>query len=34
MERVNIATESIEDFFARYSGYLTAGDIEGLCLQL
>jgi hypothetical protein len=24
------ATESIEDFFARYTGYLTAGDIEGL----
>ncbi len=22
--------ESIEDFFARYTGYLTAGDIEGL----
>jgi len=30
MERVAPATESIEDFFARYSGYLTAGDIEGL----
>ena len=24
------ATESIEDFFARYTGYLTAGDLEGL----
>jgi ketosteroid isomerase-like protein len=24
------ATESIEDFFARYTGYLTEGDIEGL----
>jgi hypothetical protein len=23
-------TESIEDFFARYTGYLTAGDLEGL----
>src|SRR3990170_8383880 len=22
--------ESIEEFFARYTGYLTAGDIEGL----
>ena len=30
MERVNTATESIETFFARYTGYLTAGDIEGL----
>jgi hypothetical protein len=24
------ATETIEDFFARYTGYLTSGDIEGL----
>jgi hypothetical protein len=23
-------TESIEDFFARYTGYLTAGDLDGL----
>jgi hypothetical protein len=30
MEPVPTATESIEDFFARYTGYLTAGDIEGL----
>ena len=30
MEPVTTATESIEDFFARYTGYLTAGDIEGL----
>jgi hypothetical protein len=30
MESVTTATESIEDFFARYTGYLTAGDIEGL----
>jgi hypothetical protein len=30
MQTVPTATESIEDFFARYTGYLTAGDIEGL----
>lgn len=30
MGNVTSATESIEDFFARYTGYLTAGDIEGL----
>ncbi len=30
MEPVTSATESIENFFARYTGYLTAGDIEGL----
>ena len=30
MQTVTTATESIEDFFARYTGYLTAGDIEGL----
>ena len=30
MESVTSATESIENFFARYTGYLTAGDIEGL----
>jgi hypothetical protein len=30
MEPISTATESIEDFFARYTGYLTAGDIEGL----
>lgn len=30
MERDTPATESIEDFFARYTGYLTTGDIEGL----
>jgi hypothetical protein len=30
MESVTTATESIEDFFARYTGYLTAGNIEGL----
>jgi hypothetical protein len=30
MQPVTAATESIEDFFARYTGYLTAGDIEGL----
>lgn len=30
MEPVATATESIEDFFARYTDYLTAGDIDGL----
>jgi hypothetical protein len=30
MQTVTTATESIEDFFARYTGYLTAGDIAGL----
>jgi hypothetical protein len=30
MESVPTATESIDDFFARYTGYLTAGDIDGL----
>jgi hypothetical protein len=30
MQTVTTATESIEDFFTRYTGYLTAGDIEGL----
>ena len=30
MENLPTATESIEDFFARYTGYLTAGDIEAL----
>jgi hypothetical protein len=30
MEAVPTATESIEDFFARYTGYLTSGDIECL----
>jgi hypothetical protein len=30
METVTPVTESIEAFFARYTGYLTAGDIEGL----
>jgi hypothetical protein len=30
MQTVPAAAESIEDFFARYTGYLTAGDIEGL----
>jgi hypothetical protein len=30
METVPTATESIEDFFARYTGYLTAGAIEAL----
>jgi hypothetical protein len=30
MEPVAIATESIEDFFARYTGYLNTGDIDGL----
>jgi hypothetical protein len=30
MEPVHTATEPIEDFFARYTGYLTAGDIDGL----
>lgn len=30
MDHVAPATESIEDFFARYTGYLTDGDIEGL----
>jgi hypothetical protein len=30
MEPVATATESIEDFFARYTDYLTARDIDGL----
>lgn len=30
MELVRTATESVEDFFARYTGYLTTGNIEGL----
>jgi hypothetical protein len=30
MEHVATATEPVEDFFARYTGYLTDGDIEGL----
>jgi hypothetical protein len=30
MEHVPTATESIEDFFTRYTGYLTVGDIDGL----
>jgi hypothetical protein len=30
MHPVNTPSESIEEFFARYTGYLTAGDIEGL----
>jgi hypothetical protein len=30
MNHIPDATESIEDFFARYTGYLTEGDIEGL----
>lgn len=30
MDDVSAATEPIEDFFSRYTGYLTAGDIEGL----
>ena len=30
MNQIAQATESIEDFFARYTGYLTDGDIEGL----
>jgi hypothetical protein len=30
MQTVTTAAESIEDFFARYTGYLAAGDIEGL----
>ena len=30
MDNVARTTESIEDFFARYTGYLTDGDIEGL----
>jgi hypothetical protein len=30
MQTVTTATESIEDFFARYTGYLTVGDVEGL----
>jgi hypothetical protein len=28
MENVSTATESVEDFFVRYAGDLTAGDIE------
>ncbi len=30
MENIAQASESIEDFFARYTGYLTDGDIDGL----
>jgi hypothetical protein len=30
MKPVPAATESIEDFFASYTGHLTAGDIEAL----
>jgi hypothetical protein len=30
MNQIAEATESIEEFFARYTGYLTDGDIEGL----
>ena len=30
MENVTSATESSEDFFTRYTRYLSAGDIEGL----
>jgi hypothetical protein len=30
MERDADATESIEEFFARYTSYLTAGDLDGL----
>jgi hypothetical protein len=30
MEQIADATESIEDFFARYTRYLTEGNIEGL----
>jgi hypothetical protein len=30
MDQIATAAESIEDFFARYTGYLTDGDIEGL----
>ncbi len=30
MERIADATESIEDFFARYTRYLTEGDFDGL----
>ena len=30
MESTTNANESIEDFFARYTGYLTDGDLDGL----
>ena len=30
MERIAEATELIEDFFARYTRYLTEGDLNGL----
>jgi hypothetical protein len=30
MNQIAQATESIEEFFARYTGYLTDGDIDGL----
>ena len=30
MEPVIQASESIEEFFSRYTGYLTEGDLEGL----
>ena len=30
MEHITHATESIEEFFARYTKYLTEGDFDGL----
>src|SRR5262245_18664364 len=30
MKSITDAAESIEDFFARYTRYLTAGDLDGL----
>ncbi|MET0866340.1 MAG: hypothetical protein ABWZ98_18555 [Nakamurella sp.] len=30
METIATATETVQDFFARYTGYLTSGDIDGL----
>ena len=30
MKTIPTATESIAEFFSRYTGYLTTGDIEGL----
>ena len=30
MSQIPIATETIDDFFARYTGYLTEGDLDGL----
>ncbi len=30
MDQIPTATETVDDFFARYTGYLTDGDLDGL----